>query len=311
MGEQNPTNKKVVVIGAAIADITGFSSNPLVSNDSNPGKIKFSSGGVGRNIAENLARIDCDVELISAFGNDVYGQELKSQCIEAGISIEHSLSSSVHSTAIYMSINNQDGNMVLAISDTAIIDEISPDFIASKHSILEDADCIIIDTNLSKETLDSISSTFLHKPLFIDLVSTSKAKKVSAILERFHTIKPNLIEAEQLSGIKHKTVEDLKTMLKVFTNKGIHQVFITQGEDGCFYGNENVFGALSTNKKEVINSSGAGDAFMAGLVFGYLNGFNMEETATFATCMSLAALQSEEAVNPQLNLDLVSQMRQE
>jgi len=193
MGNKKFSEKTVVVIGGAVADITGFSSKSLIPNDSNPGLIKFSSGGVGRNVAENLARIDCNVELISAFGNDVYGQGLKLQCIEAGINIKHSLSSSDYSTAIYMSINNPEGNMALAISDTAIFNELRPKFIASKQSILEAADCIIVDTNLSQETLNYISENFSHKPIFIDLVSTSKAKKVRSILNRFHTIKPNLV----------------------------------------------------------------------------------------------------------------------
>lgn len=311
MGSKKFSEKKVVVIGGAVADITGFSSNTLIPNDSNPGKIKFSSGGVGRNIAENLARIDCHVELISAFGNDVYAQGLKSKCLESGIRIDHSLNTSNYSTAIYLSINNREGNMALAISDTAIFDEISPKFIASKQLILEDADCIIIDTNLSKETLDYISENFSHKPIFIDLVSTSKAKKASSILNCFHTIKPNLIEAEHLCLIKYQSVEDLQSMLKVFTDKGIKQVFISQGEAGCFYGNAKEFGTISSRKMEVINSSGAGDAFMAGMVFGFLNDFNMKETATFASCISLATLQSEEAVNPKLNLKLVKKIRQE
>lgn len=311
MDNKKFSEKKVVVIGGAVADITGFSLNPLISNDSNPGQVKFSSGGVGRNIAENLARLNCQVDLLTAFGDDVYAHGLKTQCLEAGINIEHSLFSSNHSSAIYMSINNPDGNMALAISDAAIVDEISPDFVASKESLINAADCIVLDTNLSEETLDYISKNFSQKPIFIDLVSTTKAKKVSSILGRFHTIKPNLLEAEHLSQIKYKNDEDLKSMLKFFIAKGIQQVFISKGEEGCFYGNANESGTLSSKKSEIVNSSGAGDAFIAGLVFGFLNDLNRKETATFATCLSLATLQSEEAVNPQLNLDLVNRIRQD
>lgn len=311
MGNKKFSEKKVVVIGGAVADITGFSSNTLIPKDSNPGKIKFSSGGVGRNIAENLVRLDCQVELITAFGEDVYAHRLISYCKESGIQIENSLFTSDHSTAIYLSINNPDGNMALAISDTAIVDEITPEFMVSKESILNDADCLVLDTNLSEKTLHYISENFKHKPIFIDLVSTTKAKKVSSILGHFHTIKPNLIEAVHLSEIKYKNADDLKTMLKVFTDKGIQQVFISQGEEGCFYGNANESGSFRSKESEIINSSGAGDAFMAGLVFGFLNDLNMKETATFATCLSLATLQSGEAVNPQINLDLVNRIRQE
>jgi len=305
------SEKKVVVIGAALADITGFSSNVLIPKDSNPGKIHFSNGGVGRNIAENLARLGCHVELITAFGEDVYAQILKKHCLACGIDISKSKVSTSHSTAIYLSINSEDGDMELAIADTDIIDEITPHFIADKHEAIENADCIVLDTNLSVETLDFISRKYKHKALFIDLVSTTKAKKVSSFSGRFHTIKPNLKEAELLTGITYQKHEDLKQMLNGFIDKGIRQVFITQGESGCFYGNERAHHFIPATKTEIISSSGAGDAFMAGIVFGYLNDLEMKETATFATAMSMATLQSEAAVNPHLNLDLVKRIKQE
>ncbi len=307
----NSTKKKVIVIGAAIADITGFSSKQLIKNDSNPGEIKFSSGGVGRNIAENLARLDCQVELITAFGNDVYAHGLKSHCQETGIQINNSLFSSESSTAIYMSMNNPDGNMAIAISDTKIIDELNPEFIALKKSIIESADCIVLDTNISEETLKYIAENFSHIPIFLDLVSTTKAKKAKSILNYIHTIKPNLIEAEHLSGIKYEEAKDLDLMLKEFTNTGIQQVFISKGEEGCYFGNADLSGVVKGKKREIVNSSGAGDAFMAGLVFAFLNDYDLEESATFATALSLAALQSEEAVNPQLNLEMANHIRQE
>lgn len=305
------TNKKVVVIGAALADITGFSSEALILKDSNPGKIRFSDGGVGRNIAENLVRLDCQVELITAFGVDVYAQILKKHCLDYGIDISSSKVSSSHSTATYLSINNQYGDMELALADTDIICEITPQFIADKHETIEKADCIVVDTNLSAETLDFISMKYEHKALFIDLVSTTKAKKASSFLGRFHTIKPNLLEAENLTGVIYKEAEDLKTMLQFFMNQGIKQVFITHGEEGCFYGNAFEFSTFLTRTSKIVNSSGAGDAYMAGLVFSHLNDYNMKETATFATAMSQAALQSTEAVNPQLNLALVNRIRQD
>lgn len=303
--------KKVLVIGAAVADITGFSAKPLIPYDSNPGRIVFSNGGVGRNIAENLARIGCQVDLISAFGDDVYGRTLKSHCQACGISISNSKTSLEHLTAIYLSINNPVGDMELALSDMDVVNEITPDFLASKASTIENAACIVVETNLSLETLNYISEKYAHKTLFIDLVSTTKAKKISPIIGRFHTIKPNLIEAEHLSGLIYKEFEDLKIMLQVFMDQGVKQVFISKGEEGCFYGNAQEYSTFPSKKSKIVNSSGAGDAFMAGLVFSYLNDFNIQETTTFASAMSQATLKSEEAVNPQLNLELVNRIKQD
>ena len=56
----------VVVIGGAGIDINGFPSGKLIQKSSNPGRVKLSLGGVGRNIAENLARLGLNVKLLSA-----------------------------------------------------------------------------------------------------------------------------------------------------------------------------------------------------------------------------------------------------
>ena len=68
--------KKVTVIGGSNIDLQGFPNESLNLYDSNPGKIETSLGGVGRNISENLAKLDIPVRLISAVGNDFYGQKL-------------------------------------------------------------------------------------------------------------------------------------------------------------------------------------------------------------------------------------------
>jgi hypothetical protein len=74
----------IVVIGSANMDVAGYSHDSLNYADSNPGKIKFTPGGVGRNIAQNLASLNKPVWLLSAVGNDFYGQSLLAQTRQAG-----------------------------------------------------------------------------------------------------------------------------------------------------------------------------------------------------------------------------------
>src|SRR5215469_12513795 len=81
----------VTVIGGANMDINCFSRNPLNMYDSNPGRVEYCPGGVGRNIAENLHRLGAEVRFIGVIGDDPGGALLKSSSASIGLNIKHSL----------------------------------------------------------------------------------------------------------------------------------------------------------------------------------------------------------------------------
>lgn len=298
--------KKTLIIGAAVADITGIVNKKLILADSNPGKITFTAGGVGRNIAENLARLNISVDFISAFANDFYGKGLIENCKNSQISIQNSIFNNQKSSAIYLSVNNHEGDLAIAVSDTDITELITPDFIKTKSEIFQQNDVIVIDTNLKQETLEYICTNFSDKKLFIDFVSTSKAQKVKNFIGKFHTVKPNLIEAEALSGISYNSDDDLQKMLEYFLKAGVIQVFISLGSRGSFYGNETESGIFESAKISPINASGAGDAFISGVVYSFLTDKNIRQTACFSTAMSIAALMSNCAVNEHISEEYIN-----
>ena len=275
----------VTVIGGSNMDIQGFPNNPLVMYDSNPGKVDISMGGVGRNIAENLSRLNVNTKLISAIGNDLYGNTILSECKNLNID--------EYSTSIYVSILNNSKDMQLAISHMDIIEKLDESFIHSKHKSIDDSKAIVIDTNLSNEAIDFITRTYSHLPIFVDTVSTAKCLKIKDILDRFEGIKLNKYEAETLSGIKIENLDDVKKSCEFFINKGIKNVFITLGGDGV--------------KINIINATGAGDAFMSGIMYGFMNDLDLEETAKFSVGASILALSHKNTINPNLSVDLINQ----
>lgn len=128
----------VTVIGGSNMDIQGFPNNPLVMHDSNPGKVDISMGGVGRNIAENLSRLDINTKLISAVGNDLYGNTILSECKNLNIDVNDCFISDEYSTSIYISILNNDKDMQLAISHMDITEKLNESFIHSKYKSIND-----------------------------------------------------------------------------------------------------------------------------------------------------------------------------
>ena len=295
----------VTVIGGSNMDIQGSPNNPLVMYDSNPGQVVISLGGVGRNIAENASRLNINTKLISAVGNDLYGNTILSECKNLNIDVNDCFVSDEYATSIYVSILNNSKDMQLAISHMDIIEKLDESFIHSKHKSLNDSKAIVMDTNLSKETIEFITRTYSHLPIFVDTVSTSKCVKIKDILGKFEGIKLNKYEAETLSGIKIENLDDAKKSCEYFINQGAKSVFITLSSDGVYCANTEASLHIKGAEIDIVNATGAGDAFMSGIIYGFMNNLSLEETAKFSIGASILALSHKNTINPNLSEDLV------
>ncbi len=290
----------VCVIGGSNMDIQGFPSSKLIYQDSNVGEVKISLGGVGRNIAENLVRMGAHTKLISVVGDDVYGQKILDEARQIGLDMQDSLILKGEPTSTYLSILDETMDMVLAISHMEIYLRMTVEFIKSKRHIIENASLCVVDTNIPEDVMTYLLTTFPNTVFFLDTVSSTKAKKVKDLIGHFHTVKPNKIEAEILTGVQIKSDSDLAIAAKAFHDKGVKQVFISLGEDGVFYSDGTHMNHLKTPKVRIINATGAGDAFIAALALAHLKGYTIDEAAKLAAAASIIAISHENTINPTL-----------
>jgi pseudouridine kinase len=291
-----------VVIGGVNVDIGGRSFAPLIAADSNPGTVSLSLGGVGRNIAHNLSLMGVDVRLLAAYGDDLHGQQVASSCAALGIDLSHALKVPGGTTSTYLYLTDEKGEMALAVSDMSICDKITPDYLADNLTLLQNAQVVVADTNIPAESLLWLAEN-CTAPLFIDPVSTVKAEKIRPILDKIHTLKPNRLEAELLSGVKISTLEDVKTAAKKLMEMGIHRMFISLGGDGVLAAMEGKFIQLPNIPGNMVNTTGCGDAFMAALVWAYLEGTDLETTARAGLAAGSIAMESNETINPEMSGD--------
>ncbi|MCX7951074.1 MAG: PfkB family carbohydrate kinase [Clostridiales bacterium] len=295
----------VLVIGGANVDIQGFPKNKLKFKDSNPGVLNMSLGGVGRNIAENLARLNVNVKLITAVGEDMYGTKIMEHSKNIGIDMTESLVLSSANTSTYLSILDENGDMAVALSCMDICEKLDVSFIKSKKSIVENSRVCVVDTNIPKETLEYLVEV-QGIELFLDTVSTAKAQKVKDIIGKFHTIKPNRYEAEILTGISVDNVDKAKKACDVLLEKGVERVFLSLSEDGVVCGSKEGIFKLDMPKVQVLNATGAGDAFLAGLVYSYLNDYKVEDSAKFAMTSAAIALSSKDTISNKMTVQNVN-----
>ena len=293
------------VVGGVNIDIGGKPFRQLIERDSNPGKVSVSLGGVGRNIAHNMSLLGLDVRFLTAFGDDLHAQRIEASCADLGIDISHARKVPGMSTSTYLFVADTDGDMRMAVSDMEICEKITPDYLAGKLTVLNNAQVVVADGNLPEDTLAYLTE-HCTVPIFADPVSVSKADKMRRILGNLHTLKPNLAEAEQLSGIRIRDEHSLREASERLLETGLHRVFISLGGEGVFASNGKEQLHFPCFPAEVRNTTGAGDAFMAALVWAYLEGMDLKETGEAASAAAAIAVESEETINPAMSATLVN-----
>ncbi len=284
-------------------DITGTVHSPWVVKDSNPGQIRCSPGGVARNVAQNLARLDCDTQLLCAVGNDAFGHSLLAHSAAAGVQVHNAWTLSDAATSAYVSLHGSDGDMTVAVNDMDIVQRIAPVLLAPHAKAFQLAKAVVLDCNLTPEALDWICKLEGAAPIFVDAVSAFKCLRAKPVLPFVHTLKLNQLEAAALSSMPCSAATDMQAIAQWLHAQGVHQVVISLGSQGVFWSSKDAgYGKLDALACQVVNTCGAGDALMAGLVNAYVRQLPLQEAAQFAQACAAITVSCEGANHPDLSL---------
>ncbi|WP_295580230.1 PfkB family carbohydrate kinase [uncultured Oscillibacter sp.] len=294
----------VTVVGGVNMDIGGQPGEDPVPRDSNPGTVRMSLGGVGRNIAHNLALLGVDTRLLTVFGDDLNAQKIAASCGELGIDISQSPVVPGGRTSTYLFINDRRGDMALAVSDMDIYRHLTPQVLAQRQKLLGASQAVVLDTNIPEESIRYLAEN-CPAPLFADPVSTAKAGKLRPVLGRLHTLKPNRMEAELLSGVPITDGQSLRRAAQTLLDTGLRRVFISLGAEGVFAADHSGEVHLPVLEAEMVNTTGCGDAFMAAIAWAYLQGTDLAGTARAGLAASAVAMEGRETINPAMSADIL------
>ena len=295
------TSPYIAVIGGVNIDIGGRSDAPLVAGDSNPGHIRSSLGGVGRNIAHNLALLGARVRLVTALGGDDGAKRVEDSCAALGIDLGDCLYVPDGATSTYLFLADANGDMALAMSDMEIYEHLTPAFFETKLAALNAAALVVLDTNLSTESIAYLAA-HCTAPIFADPVSTAKAGKLASVLGHLHTLKPNRMEAELLSGVKITDEASLHRAADALLATGLQRIFLSLGADGVLAADHERTLHLRNLPARMVNTTGCGDAFMAAAARAFLDGADLETAARYGLAASAVAMESADTINPAMSL---------
>jgi len=198
------TSCRVIVCGGAVVDCIVRPSDPSqrgASRTSMPGSASVSLGGVGRNIAEVLARLGCSVSLLTAVGDDEPGRQISAACSSQGIAVKALFEITGKRTATFTALLDGSGDLVGAVADMEIFDEVAPELVGRASNELRTAGLVVCDANLPSGSLERALSIASGSsvPAWFEPVSVAKAPKGRCSMP-WHLTSPNWDELLAMLG---------------------------------------------------------------------------------------------------------------
>ena len=289
--------RRVTVVGGANTDICGRPAQALVRHDSAPGQVSVRHGGVGRNIACDLARLGLRTRFVTALGDDGFGASVREGCRSCGVDMSLTRIVPGARSPVYLYLSDEKGEMDAAVSDMEVMAALTPAYLRAHLSELDESDAVVLDGNLPEETIAFLCEK-LRAPIVADPVSTAKATRFASVLGRLAAIKPNLLEARALTG-KQNPEDCADALLRL----GVGSVFLSLGAKGLLAasGEERVL--LPCERTELVSATGAGDAATAAIVWATVRGLGLAAAARAAVMAGAIAAASEEASPPLLRAE--------
>lgn len=205
--------RRVVVVGGANVDVVARCGGPADPGSSTPGLVTVCDGGVGRNIAENLARLGTPVALVAPFGTDPEGVALRDRCAAVGIEVGYAVASPLP-TSRYVAVLDERGELVQGINDMRAVDALSPRDLAPALASLTSADVVVVDANLPVPVLAAVgrAAAAVGAPVIAEPVSVAKAPRLlDTAMPPPWLVTPNAAELAALGGLATSASRDKST----------------------------------------------------------------------------------------------------
>ncbi len=300
-------NEYIVVAGGINVDIKGKAFDGMDIGSSSPGTIEISPGGVGRNIAHNLALLNVPVKLLSAVGTDAQGVKALQETAGCGVCIDHVLHSEGSLTGTYIALLDNKGEMTAALSDMQILERLDVEYFKAKLEILAKASFIICDANLPAESIEFIISVAnsCSIPVCLEPVSVKKALKLKNRLKGIDFITPSLDELGALTDMNVQT-NKAEHMAAQLINSGVQNVITTMGKQGLCYTNAEGSTLYPSFPTIVTDVTGAGDSLTAGFFYGLMKHRSIDKALQCGLAAAAITVSSIETVSPRLSEQSIS-----
>lgn len=297
--------ERTIVIGTAFVDLKGFADSKYDPKGRNLGSIKIVHGGVGRNVVENFANVGMPVSYVGMLEDSAIGLDVERHLREIGADLTYTLKVPQDGIGMWLVILDENGDLAGSISRMPETRHLEAFIIEHAEEIVRSAEAVVLEVDLSEAIAERILELAkkYHKLVY------SIVGNMSVILARRDLIRQtdcficNEIEAAKYfeDDITGFTAEEMEHYLEeAVKREGLQSMVITLGERGAVYydGETQSSGFCPPCPTEVVDTSGAGDAFFSGTVMALVRGKKLEEAVTYGARLAAATISREETNCP-------------
>lgn len=293
----------MVVIGTVFVDIKGFPDDLYIPEGRNAGRVEIVHGGVGRNVAEDIANVELRPRFVGMVDDTAEGAEVLRKLKNHKVNTDY-VAVTQDGMGMWLAVFNNGGDIAGSISKRPTSDAMLRMLEEKGDEIFADADSIVIEIDLDKELIKTVFkyAEKYHKRVYAVVANMSIASQRRDFLQSIDCFVCNEQEAGILfvcdfSGL---TPEELcEELSRRVVSARIPSMVVTMGSRGAVYADMNGDkGVYPARKVKVRDTTGAGDAFCAGVAIGLTYGKTMRESVEIGTRLASSVITVSENVCP-------------
>lgn len=293
----------IVVFGAVLIDIKGNPINTYIPAGRNEGRVEQVHGGVSRNVAEDIANIELKPTFVSLVDDSAMGQEVIKKLKKHKVNTDY-IRTVPGGMGTWLAVFNNDGDVVASISKRPDLSEINNILDQQGDEIFANADSIVLELDMEKETVKRIFKLAekYNKPVYAVVSNMSIAVERRDFIKKTSCFVCNIQEAGILftEDYMEKTPDEMAEILRHKVRLAqIPSMIVTMGGDGAVYADrDGNWGVCPAKKVTIKDTTGAGDAFFAGVCIGLTYGKSLDFACEIGSKLAASVICNLENVCP-------------
>lgn len=293
----------ITVFGAVFVDIKGYPIDQYIPSGRNVGRVVQVHGGVSRNVAEDIANLELNPTYVSVVDDTGLGEDVIAKLKRHKVNTDYIIRTP-DGLGTWLAIFNNEGDVVASISKRPNLDKIKEVLDEHGDKIISESDSVVVEIDMDVEILKQIFELCdkYKKKIFAVVSNMSIAMERRDLLSRVNCVVCNEQEAGLLFSEEYENMpeEELEnTIAKRIKQANIDKMVVTLGEKGAVYADINgEHGFCPPQRVDVIDTTGAGDSFFAGIAVGLTYGKSLKESCSIGTRLASAVIATKESVSP-------------
>ena len=274
--------KKILVIGSLNIDFSFYVEKiPEPGETVNATNLKVSNGGKGANQAYTIGKLGGKVSMLGMVGNDEYGKNIKNSLKKVNVNVKKIILNNKEQTGKAFINVSHDGENAITIMHGANY-AMDKDFILKNQNEIKNADIILMQLEIPLKTIKEVIEIAKDKIIIIDPAPADR-NLLKLDLSNIFLMKPNETELSVLTGKPIKDEKSIVNAARCLIKTGVKNVVVSLGDKGSYLIDENSYKFYPSIKSKAIDTTAAGDSFIASIALSLANDKTLDESVKFAS----------------------------